>query len=46
VLQTYARNVRVARPFFDAAPDSPLRAFAAEVARHPVFRLRSGRTVS
>jgi deazaflavin-dependent oxidoreductase (nitroreductase family) len=41
VLQTYARNVRVVRSYFDAAPSSPLTAFAAEIARHPVFRLRS-----
>jgi deazaflavin-dependent oxidoreductase (nitroreductase family) len=46
VLQTYVRNVRVARPFFDAGPDSPLAAFAAEVARHPVFRLRSAQISS
>jgi len=40
VLQSYARNVRVVRPYFDAGPNSPLAAFAAEIARHPVFRLR------
>jgi hypothetical protein len=40
VLQAYVRNVRVVRPFFDAAPDSPLAAFAAEAPCHPVFRLR------
>ena len=44
VLQTYVRNVRVVRPYFDAAPDSPLAAFAVEVAGHPVFRLRSAQT--
>jgi deazaflavin-dependent oxidoreductase (nitroreductase family) len=38
VLQSYVRNVR---SYFDAAPNSPLTAFAAEIARHPVFRLRS-----
>jgi hypothetical protein len=27
------------KPFFEAAPDGPLEAFAAEAARHPVFRL-------
>jgi hypothetical protein len=27
------------KPFFDATPDAPLEAFAAEAARHPVFRL-------
>ena len=41
VLQTYVRSVRIVRPFFDAAPDSPLAQFASEVSRHPVFRLRS-----
>jgi deazaflavin-dependent oxidoreductase (nitroreductase family) len=40
VLQSYVRNVRVVRSYFDAAPNSPLTAFAAEIARHPVFRLR------
>lgn len=39
VLQAYLRKVRVARPYFDAAPNSPLEAFAAEASRHPVFRL-------
>ena len=39
VLQTYVRRVRVVRAFFDAAPDSPLAAFAAETSQHPVFRL-------
>jgi len=42
VLQTYLRNVRVVRPYFDAAPDSPLSAFAAEASQHPVFRLHAG----
>jgi deazaflavin-dependent oxidoreductase (nitroreductase family) len=41
VLQAYLRKVRVVRPYFDAAPDSPLEAFAAEASRHPVFRLRA-----
>jgi hypothetical protein len=43
VLQTYLGNVRVVRPFFAAAPDSPLAAFAAEASRHPVFRLHARR---
>jgi deazaflavin-dependent oxidoreductase (nitroreductase family) len=46
VLQSYVRNVRVVRSYFAAAPDSPLTAFAAEVARHPVFRLRSAQTAT
>jgi deazaflavin-dependent oxidoreductase (nitroreductase family) len=39
VLQAYLRKVRVVRPYFDAGPDSPLEAFAAEASRHPVFSL-------
>jgi deazaflavin-dependent oxidoreductase (nitroreductase family) len=39
VLQQYLKRVSVARPFFDAKPDSPLEVFAAEAGRHPVFRL-------
>jgi hypothetical protein len=41
VLREYVRRVRVVRPFFDASPDSPVEAFAAEAVRHPVFRLES-----
>ena len=37
VLRTYLRQVRPVRPFFDATPDSPVEAFAAEAAQHPVF---------
>ncbi len=40
VLQSYVRNVRVVRAYFDASPDSALPEFAAESPRHPVFRLR------
>jgi hypothetical protein len=39
VLRDYLRQVRVVRPFFDASPDAPLEAFAAEADRHPVFRI-------
>jgi deazaflavin-dependent oxidoreductase (nitroreductase family) len=39
VLRQYLKRVPVARPFFDAKHDSPLEDFAAEAARHPVFRL-------
>lgn len=39
VLRDYVRKIRVARPYFDATPDSPIEAFAAEADRHPVFRL-------
>jgi hypothetical protein len=37
--RTY-RLSAVARPYFEATPQSPLAAFAAEAARHPVFLLR------
>ncbi len=37
VLKAYATKVRITRSYFDAAPDSPLVAFEAEAARHPVF---------
>jgi deazaflavin-dependent oxidoreductase (nitroreductase family) len=39
VLREYLRTTRIVKPFFDATPDSPLEAFAAEAGRHPVFRL-------
>lgn len=37
VLKAYVTNVAVTRPYFDARPDSPLEAFEAEAAQHPVF---------
>jgi deazaflavin-dependent oxidoreductase (nitroreductase family) len=43
VLQEYLRKVRVARPFFDAAPGAGLAELAAEAPRHPVFRLLAAR---
>lgn len=39
VLRKYLTEVRVARPYFDAAPDAPDEALEAELPRHPVFRL-------
>jgi len=39
VLRTYLRTTPIVRSFFDASNDAPLEAFAAEAARHPVFRL-------
>jgi deazaflavin-dependent oxidoreductase (nitroreductase family) len=39
VLRDYVRKIRIARPYFDATPESPIQAFAAEADRHPVFRL-------
>jgi len=41
VLQAYLRKVRIVRPYFDAAPESPLSAFTVEVSQHPVFRLHA-----
>jgi deazaflavin-dependent oxidoreductase (nitroreductase family) len=42
VLREYLRRTSIVKPYFDATPDSPLDAFAAEAARHPVFRLGAG----
>jgi len=39
VLKRYVAQVPVTRPFFDVTRRSSLEAFAAEAARHPVFRL-------
>lgn len=39
VLREYLRTTRITQPYFDAGPDAPLEAFAAEAGRHPVFRL-------
>jgi len=39
VLHQYMRQVRVTRGYFDARPDSPDEAIAAEQPRHPVLRL-------
>lgn len=39
VLRKYIAEIRVTRAYFDAAPDSPDEAIAAELERHPVFRL-------
>lgn len=40
VLREYLRTTSIVKPYFDAEPDAPLEAFAAEADRHPVFRLR------
>jgi deazaflavin-dependent oxidoreductase (nitroreductase family) len=40
VLKEYVQRVPITRPYFDATPHSPLEAFAAEAARHPVFLLQ------
>jgi deazaflavin-dependent oxidoreductase (nitroreductase family) len=39
VLRAYIDEIRVTRPYFDASPDSPDDAIAAELKRHAVFRL-------
>lgn len=39
VLKKYLASEPITQPYFDAKPDSSLAAFAAEAARHPVFRL-------
>jgi deazaflavin-dependent oxidoreductase (nitroreductase family) len=46
VLQQYVREVPITRPFFDAGPEAPVEAFAAEAARHPVFRIISATAAS
>ena len=42
ILRSYLSRVPVTRDFFDARPGDPVEAFAAEAARHPVFRLKGG----
>jgi deazaflavin-dependent oxidoreductase (nitroreductase family) len=42
VLREYLRQTPIVKRYFDATSDSPLEAFAAEAARHPVFRLSTG----
>lgn len=39
VLRRYLASNGIVKPFFDVTPDSPLEHFAAEAARHPVFRI-------
>jgi deazaflavin-dependent oxidoreductase (nitroreductase family) len=46
VLRQYVREVPITRRFFDAGPDAPLEAFAAEASRHPVFRIMPGSAAS
>jgi deazaflavin-dependent oxidoreductase (nitroreductase family) len=41
VLRKYLTDVRVVRPYFDAAPDAPDEVLEAELPRHPVLRLAS-----
>ncbi len=39
VLKKYLALEPITRPYFEAKVDSPVEAFRAEAARHPVFRL-------
>jgi deazaflavin-dependent oxidoreductase (nitroreductase family) len=39
VLRKYLTEIRVIRPYFDAAPDAPDEELQAELPRHPVLRL-------
>jgi deazaflavin-dependent oxidoreductase (nitroreductase family) len=39
ILREYVGLEPITRPFFAAAPEAPVATFAAEAARHPVFRL-------
>ena len=41
ILKNYLAIETITQPYFDAGPDSPLEAFAAEAERHPVFLLES-----
>jgi deazaflavin-dependent oxidoreductase (nitroreductase family) len=41
VLRKYIAEIRVTRPYFDAAPNASDEAVAAELPRHAVFRLIS-----
>lgn len=38
-LQKYLRLEKIVQPYFEATPDSPLEAFVAEAARHPVLSI-------
>jgi deazaflavin-dependent oxidoreductase (nitroreductase family) len=40
ILREYVERVPIVGRFFDAPKGAPVEAFAAEAARHPVFRLR------
>jgi deazaflavin-dependent oxidoreductase (nitroreductase family) len=42
VLRKYMGEVRATSPYFDAGPEAPDEAIAAELPRHPVFRLIDG----
>lgn len=39
ILKSYVRDNAITRPYFTAAPEAPVEAFAAEATAHPVFRV-------
>ncbi len=39
VLREYLRSTPIVKPYFNASADAPLEEVAAEVSRHPVFRI-------
>lgn len=41
VLKVYVNRATIVRPYFDASPESPLEAFAAEAKQHPVFEIEA-----
>jgi hypothetical protein len=43
VLRKYIAEIRVTRPYFDAAPNASDEAVAAELSKHAVFRLTPAR---
>jgi len=44
ILQQYVKMEPITRPFFGAAVNAPVAAFAADATRHPVFLVRSSKT--
>ena len=38
-LKEHVQRNAITRPYFDAPPDAPAEAFAAEASRHPVFKI-------
>jgi hypothetical protein len=39
ILREYLRTTPIVKPYFDLDADAPLETFAAEVVKHPVYRL-------
>jgi deazaflavin-dependent oxidoreductase (nitroreductase family) len=44
ILRAYVAQVPITRPYFDALPEAPAEAFAAETRHHPVFRILEAQT--